>query len=143
MHALSGTWIANLDQSRRDPNHQFHRATIRFEVVGAAVSLAYGGVNASGRHEQGGQMLHADGREHSLPEAPGVVAVTTLEPRVLHTVAKKDGAVVGRAAYAVSEDGQRMTATVSGLDAAGKSFDQVIVFDREEPVDTNRSGSPS
>jgi hypothetical protein len=26
--------------------------------------------------------------------------------------------------------GQRMTATVSGTDAAGKAFDQVIVFDR-------------
>jgi hypothetical protein len=33
MHALTGTWIANLEQSRRDPNHQFHRATMRFEEL--------------------------------------------------------------------------------------------------------------
>jgi hypothetical protein len=31
----------------------------------------------------------------------------------------------------VSPDGQTMTATVSGIDAAGKTFDQVIVFDRK------------
>ena len=133
MHPLVGTWIANLEQSRRDPNHQFSSATIRFEVAGETVSLAYGGVNASGRHEQGGQTLTADGQEHPLAEAPGMMAVSTLGPRVLHTAATKDGAVIGRAAYEVSEDGRTMTATASGLDATGTSFEQVIVFDREQP----------
>jgi hypothetical protein len=132
MHMLIGTWIANLEQSRRDRNHQFSRATIRFEVDGHAVSLAYGGINASGRHEQGGQTLIADGHEHPLPEAPGVVVVSTLGPRALHTAATRDGAVVGQAAYEVSEDGSTMTATVSGVDAKGISFEQVIVFDREQ-----------
>ncbi len=132
MHPLSGTWIANLEQSHRDPNHQFHRATIRFEVAGDTVSLAYGGVNASGRREDGGQTLNADGQEHPLAEAPGMVAISTLEPRVLHTLGMKDGTVMGRAAYEVSEDGRMMTATVSGLDGKGQSFEQVIVFDREE-----------
>lgn len=131
MHALSGTWIANLDESRRDPNHQFQRATIRFEVRGTEVSLAYGGVNASGRHEHGSQTLYGDGQEHALPEPLGMMSVSTLEPRVLRTIGTKDGAVVGRAVYEVSEDGGTMTATVSGVDAAGKSFDQVIVFDRD------------
>ncbi len=133
MHILTGTWIANLEQSRRDPNHQFHCATIRFEVAGEVVSLTYGGVNASGRHEQGRQALTADGREHPLAEAPGMVAVSTIGPRVLHTVGTKDDAVMGRAKYEVSDDGTTMTATVSGVDATGKSFEQVIVFDREEP----------
>ena len=131
MHALSGTWIANIAQSRRDPNHQFERATIRFDVGGDTVSLTYGGVNASGRHEQGGQTLKADGQEHPIPEAPGVVCTTTLERRVLHTVARKDDVVVGRAAYEVAEDGNSMTATVSGVDGSGRSFEQVIVFDRD------------
>ena len=134
MHALTGTWIANLDQSRRDPSHQFHRATMRFEVTGDRVSLAYGGINASGRYEQGGQTIHADEQEHSVPEAPGVVAISTLGARALQSVGKKDGTVVDLATYQVSEDGRTMTATVSGIDVSGKSFDQVIVFDREEPA---------
>lgn len=131
MHALAGTWIANVDRSQRDPDHQFLRATMRFDVVGNTVSLTYGGVNASGRHEHGGQTLIADGKEHSMPEAPDMVAVSTLEPRALLTIGKKAGVEMGRAAYEVSEDGQTMTAAVSGLDASGKAFEQVIVFDRD------------
>ena len=43
----------------------------------------------------------------------------------------KDGTVLGRATYAVSDDGGTMTATVRGIDAQGAPFDQVIVFDRD------------
>ena len=131
MHALAGSWIANLEKSRRDPNHQFQRATMRFDITGDRVSLTYGGINHSGRQEHGSQVFHADGQEHPVPEAPGVVAIGTLDPRALQSVATKDGAVVGRAMYSVSDDGRSMTATVTGLDASGKTFDQVIVFDRE------------
>jgi hypothetical protein len=107
---------------------------MRFEVVGDRVSLVYGGVNASGRHEQGGQSFHADGQEHAVPEAPGVVVVSMLAPRAFHSTGKMDGVVIGRATYEVSEDSRMLTATVSGVDASGKVFDQVIVFDREEPA---------
>ena len=134
MHTLTGMWIANVEQSRRDPNHQFHRATMRFELFDDRVSVVYGGVNASGRQEEGAQTFHADGQERAVPEASGVVAISTLEPRALHSVAKKDGVVIGRATYEVSEDGRMLKATVSGVDASGKVFDQVIVFDREEPA---------
>jgi hypothetical protein len=138
MHALTGSWIANVDRSRRDPNHQFHRATIRFDVAGSAVSLTYGGVNASGRDEQGALTMIADGQERPIPEAPGMVSASTLEPRVLHTIGKLNGTVMGRAAYEVAEDGTTMTATISGVDAAGKSFEQVVVFEREEAVRDTR-----
>lgn len=49
---------------------------------------------------------------------------------LLVTEGKKDGNVLGRGTYAVSKDGHTLTATVAGTDAAGKAFDQVIVFDR-------------
>jgi hypothetical protein len=62
------------------------------------------------------------------------VGMSTLEPRALQSIGKKDGVVIGRAIYEVSEDGRMLTATVSGVDASGKAFDQVIVFDREEPA---------
>jgi hypothetical protein len=131
-HPLTGSWIANIEASRRDPNHQFQRATMRFAVDGDAVTLTYGGINASGRTEHGAQTLRADGAEHPVPEAPGINAVTTLQPAALRTEARKDSVVVGGARYEVSPDGQVMTATVSGIDAAGRRFDQVIVFDREQ-----------
>jgi hypothetical protein len=118
-------------KSQRDPRHQFSRATMRFEVVGDQVTLTYGGINASGRQEQGVQTIHADGHPHDVPEASGIVTISTLDARELKTVGLANGTQVGRATYEVSTDGRTMTATVSGVDANGKAFDQVIMFDRE------------
>ena len=131
MHPLSGSWIANIDKSRRDPHHQFSQATMRFEVDAEQVVLTYGGINASGRQEHGSQALLADGQEHPVPQAAGTVATTTLDPQSLQVVASQNGQIVGRSVYAVSHDGLIMTATVSGVDASGRPFEQVIVFDRE------------
>jgi hypothetical protein len=131
MHPLDGSWIANIDKSRRDPNHHFQRATMKFEVDGDRVSLTYGGINAGGRQEHGTQVLQADGRERAVPQAPDVMAAARVEPRALITTAKKGDEEVGRARYEVSEDGASMTATVCGIDAQGNKFEQVILFERE------------
>jgi hypothetical protein len=130
MHPLAGTWIANVAASRRHANHQFESATMTVIVGAGEVVLAYDGINASGKREQSSQTLEADGEERAIPQAPGFVAVSTLGERRLEAIGKKDGTVLGRGVYEVSADGQTMTATVSGMDAAGKAFDQVIVFDR-------------
>ncbi len=132
MNPFLGTWIANIEKSRRHANHQFQSATLTFEVSGEMVSLTHAGVNMSGKSESGTTALNADGCEHPVsPLAPGIVAVTKwVGTHVLATEATKDGRVVGSATYAVSDDGETLTATVAGMDAAGKSFDQVIVFDR-------------
>jgi hypothetical protein len=130
MHPLAGTWIANVAASRRHANHQFESATMSFTVRADEVVLAYEGINASGKREASSQTFHADGQEHAIPQAPGFVAVTTLGERRLESTGKKDGAILGRGIYEVSDDGRIMTATVSGTDAAGKAFEQVIVFDR-------------
>ena len=133
-HLLNGTWIANIEQSRRDPNHQFHSATMRFGVDGHRVTLAYGGINASGRQEHGSQTITADGEHHAVPEAPDVTALSTLDVRGLTQTATKNGVEAGRSDYRVSDDGRSMTATVSGTDAQGNRFEQVIVFEREATV---------
>lgn len=132
MHPLHGTWIANISKSTRHANHQFQNATMHFDVGADAVVLSYEGVNASGKDESSTQTIHADGQEHPVPGAPGIVAFSTLEARRLESSAKRDGVVLGRGTYEVDEDGRTLTATVAGIDAAGKPFDQVIVFDRGE-----------
>jgi hypothetical protein len=130
MHVLAGTWTANLGKSRRHPNHQFQRAKMHFEVEGQTVSLKYDGVNASGQAEEGARTFEADGQAHPDAAAPGVLATSTISPRGLDVSASKDGAPVGRASYEVSDDGGTLTATTAGTDAGGRSFEQVIVFDR-------------
>jgi hypothetical protein len=132
MNPFLGIWVANLEKSRRHANHQFQGATLTFEVSGDVVSLTHAGVNMAGKSESGTTVLHADGVEHGVsPQAPGVVAITKwVGTHVLATEARKDGRAVASATYAVSDDGKSLTATVAGIDAAGKAFDQVIVFDR-------------
>ena len=129
---FSGTWVANIAKSKRHPNHQFQSATMEFVVVGNTVTLTHGGVNAGGHQESGTVVLQADGKEHPIPEAPGVTVVTRwIGPRVLHTIGKTAGEQVGEQTYEVSADGTTLTATVSGVDASGTRFDQIIVFDRK------------
>ncbi len=132
MNPFLGTWVADLEQSRRHTNHQFQSATLTFEVSGDVVSLTHAGVNMAGKPESGTTVLQADGVEHAVsPQAPGVVAMTKwVGTHVLTMEARKDGQLVGSASYALSADLRRLTATVAGIDAAGKAFDQVIVFDR-------------
>jgi hypothetical protein len=129
---FSGTWVANIAKSKRHPNHLFKSAKMRFEVSAEVVSLTYTGVNMSGVEESGTSKLYPDGKEHAIAEAPGFVAVSRwLGPRILETVGKKDGKVVGRSTYEISEDGKTLTANMTGIDASGSTFEQVILFERE------------
>jgi hypothetical protein len=132
MNPFDGTWTANLEKSRRHANHQFQSATLTFALDGPKVTITHAGVNMSGKHESGTTILTADGQPHPVsPDAPNIVVVTEWRgTNALHTEARQDGRIVGRGGYAVSDDGLTLTATVAGVDAAGKEFEQEIVFDR-------------
>jgi hypothetical protein len=132
MNPFTGTWVANIAKSRRHHNHQFESATLRFAVAGDAISLTQSGVNMSGKHETSTLTLRADGQEHAVsPQAPGVVVVTRwLHSHAFETVGKRGADVLGRGTYVVTPDGKTLTASVSGIDASGAGFEQVIVFDR-------------
>ena len=132
MESFLGTWTANLSKSRRHANHQFESATLGFEMSGDAVQVTHSGVNAKGEQESGTTTFHPDGKEYPVVGAPGVVAVAEwVGTRILETTAKKDGKVVGHGTYEISDDGQTLTATVAGIDASGKDFEQIIVWARE------------
>ena len=94
--------------------------------------MTYEGVNAGGQEESGTVSFEADGKEHPVPKQPGVILVTTwVGPRLLEIVGKKAGTIVSEASYEVAADGRTLVAEVSGTDASGTRFEQVIVFDRK------------
>ena len=130
MHPLNGTWQANIEKSTRHANHQFSSASMTFTVNKEDVRFSYEGINASGKAEKSEQVLLADSLPHPHPLAPEIVVTNSLAARSLETSASKDGVVLGNGSYDVSEDGNTMTATVRGIDGAGKPFEQIIVFDR-------------
>ena len=129
---LAGTWNANVSKSQRHPNHLFKSMKLHIEMSEDAVSINYSGVNMSGNEESGTSKLHPDGKEHPIAEAPGFVEVSRwVGPRLLESLGKKDGKVLGQSTYEVSSDGNTLTAKIKGIDASGSTFEQVIVFDRE------------
>ncbi len=131
-HPFEGVWNANLSKSQRHENHQFKSATMKFEISDDLVLLTFTGINMAGKEESGTSKINPDGKEHPVTEAPGVVTISKwTTSHILEVVARKDGTAVGESRYEVSKDGKTLTATVKGIDAKGRSFEQIIVFDRE------------
>jgi hypothetical protein len=131
-HPFEGIWNANLAKSQRHENHQFKSATMKFEISDDLVLLTYTGVNMAGKEESGVTRILPDGKEHPVTEAPGVVTISKwTTSHLLEIVARKDGNVVGESKYEVSKDGKTLTATVKAVDAKGRPFEQIIVFDRD------------
>ena len=120
-HPFVGPWMANLSKSRRHPANQFQSATIRFAVVGDAVTVTHTGVDASGQAERSQHTILADGQAHTSEHGSGYVA-RWLGSHTLEVEATKDGQIVDRGRYEVSADGQ--TLTISG-------GEQLIVLERE------------
>jgi hypothetical protein len=131
-----GTWTANLSKSKRHPLNEFQSATLRFAMMGDAVTITHVGVDPSGREEHGEDTILADGKEHAAARDHGYVLVARwIGSHILEIVATKDGQIAGRGKYEVSPDGK--TLTVSALDASANAdgwrtdTDHVIVLDRE------------
>jgi hypothetical protein len=78
-------------------------------------------------------MLIADGKEHPVPDFPGLISIVTRPD--LNTVAaevrREDGSVVGGGTYVVSPDGDLLTATNFGYDSQLRQFQQKTVWDRQ------------
>jgi hypothetical protein len=127
-----GTWQANLEKSARHENHQFKSASMTFELDGDVLILKYLGINMAGKEEGSTRRLRPDNKEYPVEMAPGYVEVTRyIGTNLLESTAKKDGQVAGLGTYEVSADGKVLTATVKGVDAKGREFQQVIIFDRK------------
>lgn len=127
-----GTWQANLEKSALHQNHQFKSAKMVFELDGDVLILKYSGINMGGKEEGSTRRLRPDSKEYPIESAPGYLEVTRyINTNLLESTAKKDGQVVGRGTYDVSADGKVLTATMKGIDASGREFQQVIIFDRK------------
>ena len=125
-HPLAGRWVADVAQSKRHPANRFQRATIAVAVHGNTVDIADEFVDESGAVIRNHNTIVADGASRPTPN--GFVVTASWRGRhTLDTVATKNGEAVGRAQYAVSADGRRLTISAN-------EGEQVIVLDRAGAV---------
>ena len=117
---FTGRWVADVAQSERHPANEFQRAVISFAVNGNTVDIDDEFVDESGTVIRNHNTIVADGIGHATPN--GFVVTATWRGRhELDTVVTRNGELEGRARYAVSADGRRLTISAG---------EQVIVLDR-------------
>lgn len=120
--AFVGTWTANLSLSRPHPAHPFRHASLQMAISGDRITLSQLVVDDAGREAGGTMTIHADGEEHPAGGAQGHMLVARwISGQLLEAIDRKDGQIVGRGTYEVSQDGSRLTVSTG---------EQVIVFDR-------------
>jgi hypothetical protein len=109
---LAGRWVADAARSRPHPDNPWRTATIVFDVAGDTVRIADRVVDTSGREARHVSTIQADGIEHGSDTGHGYSLLARWrDDRTLETIGRKDGAVVGTATYAVSDDGSTLTIT--------------------------------
>ncbi|MBK5293569.1 MAG: hypothetical protein JJE04_18070 [Acidobacteriia bacterium] len=79
------------------------------------------------------QRFIPDGKEHPIPDCPGLKAVANRpDPNTIQVEARReDESVAGGGTYVVSADGQSLTATNFGYDSQLRQFKQRTVWDRK------------
>lgn len=128
-----GTWTLDVGKSKLDPSYLARAGTVAFEKDSETSYLmkAEGVSEAGERVAERPQRFILDGQEHSVPDAPGVVAVATRpDPNTIAAEARMNGAIVGQARYTVSPDGRTLTATAKGTGTKGP-FRTTAVFNRQ------------
>ena len=124
---FTGTWSADLSQSRLDPKLRVKGADITIGVTGNVITLASSVVLPSGESISERDTLRADGTE-TAAVTPGAVHVANwVGSHVLALITRKGHQNLALITYEVSPDGQMLTARTSGV------VDQVLVFKRREP----------
>ena len=130
-----GTWKLNVEKSEFDAHHRPTAGTMVFELDAEGNYL----MKAEGRGANGEEVKERrakfipDGKEHPIPDFPGLKAVATRpDPHTITGDARReDGSVVGGATYVVSADGKSLTATTSGWDSQLRQFEVRTVWDRK------------
>lgn len=130
-----GTWKLNPGKSEFDANHRPASGLMVFELdaEGHYLMKAEGTKENGERVAERPQRLIPDGKEHPIPDAPGLKAVANRpDHNTIQVEARReDGSVAGGGTFVVSADEKSLTATNFGYDSQLRQFKQRTVWDRQ------------
>ena len=129
-----GTWKLSREQSAFDANHRPSEGTMQLDRTPNGEYR----LSAWGRNDKGEpcverpQIFIPDGRPYSVPDMPGLTAVTTQpDPHTLRAeVRREDGSIAGEGTYVVSHDGASLVATTAGFDSQLRRFEMKTTWNR-------------
>jgi len=130
---LAGSWRLDLQRSRLNALDDVQDATIEITVTGTTIALTHRQRDSAGRTDEGVTTLLADDQSYAAGDGY-LLRARWRDRRALETEATRDGAVVGRGVYEVSDDGRTLTISSKDADANTQGWrmvDHVLVLDRQ------------
>ena len=129
-----GTWKLNVAKSTFSPGPAPKSGTTKIEAAGAGAKLIVDQTAADGAARHWEFTADYDGKDVPItgnnPDAD-TVARTRVNANTVETISKKAGKVVTTQQSTVSADGKTRTVTTKGVNAAGKTVNNVAVYERQ------------
>ena len=129
-----GTWKLNVAKSTFSPGPAPKSGTTKIEAAGAGATLVVDQTAADGTARHWEFTANYDGKDVPItgnnPDAD-TVARTRVNANTVETISKKAGKVVTTQQSTVSADGKTRTVTTKGVNAAGKTVNNVAVYERQ------------
>ena len=129
-----GTWKMNHAKTRMDPGPPPREQTLIFEPFGPdGVKRTSIGVPASGPRTETVYTAQYDGKDHPISggAATRTVSLRRMDAYTAITVDKEHGQVTRMQRRSVSRDGSTLTFESVGIDAQGRAFHNVTVYDKQ------------
>jgi hypothetical protein len=130
---LSGTWTLNVAKSKYDPGPAPQSNKVTYTITADAFKVMARGVGADGKPTAIDVDAKMDGKEYPVKGAADydAVVISRIDDNTYHASRRKGGKEVQTGHYVVAKDGKSLTLTAAGTNAAGKTINNVSVFDKQ------------
>jgi hypothetical protein len=127
-----GTWKLNEAKSKMTPGMP-KNTMVAYEAAGDQVKATVDGVDGQGKATHNEWTGKFDGKDYAVTGDPNsdMRSYKIVNDRTMDLTVKKDGKVTMSGKIVLSADGKSRTTTVSGTDAAGKTFKSSAVYDKQ------------
>ena len=133
--AHMGTWKLNIAKSKIDPALPFKSETRTYEPTTDGYKFHGERVMADGSTQTYSFAVKYDGKDYPLTGkdtyGADTLSVKLIDANHIDSTSKKDGKVLYTSKVVVSKDGKVMTLTSKGMNANGKPFSTVAVYDKQ------------
>ena len=130
-----GAWELNVAKSTFNPGPPPKRQTLWYKAEGRGLTALFQGVDAAGlpvNPDASNLVISFDGKDHPTPQPNYDSSAWTRRSANEYVVyRKKVGKVVLTSTNVVSNDGQTLTITTTGVDDDGRPIHNVAVYDKQ------------
>jgi hypothetical protein len=130
-----GTWKLNVSKSKFVPGPPRKSETRMVESSPTGLKVSIKRVNGDGSIQEYEYTTNLDSKSYPItgqgPYGADSIAANLTAPNTIQSTLNKDGKVLATGTSVVSKDGKVLTITMKGVDANGKPFNSVAVFDKQ------------